>query len=408
MDNKEYKKMTPEEQLKWLTDFTTFSKSKLPILSQLGDAWEAAHFKVFEEGLQLLNAFIYCRDFVSNSLYYGDYSRRVERMQFFVNQVRDEISQGMVMKGVDGERVVYVPTANVGRRRGRPKKEEAAEREAAQEENKVEEEKAMAIAELNDATPMEKSVQREPNNEELLAEKKKQAAQTPSLFAEMENAEPQTSPVDLLITENRPHLDQIAFLLSAETATSVSQLREIRTSMAAASERAKILAEQGAGESTIRPYAEKAAELVKVVEDIYLRVDSELARLYVLMPMDKTLGGKRALLEQRHLTDASLLTILRPYYEKRKQEDPDFEKRVIAEFEESRPEVIAARKAEAERNEEIAALRKYITRKDKKASPSRVKGIAERIERLKELGEDVSAMELILEKTKEDLAASKN
>lgn len=405
---KDYKTMTPEEQLKWLTDFTTFSKSKLPILAQLGDSWEAAHYKVFEEGLTLLSAFSMCRGFIDSALMFRDFSRRIDTMTYLVERIRQQISKGFVMKGIDGEHVVYVPTTVHAKRRGRPTKEEAAAAAAASEENKVEEEKARTIALLNDAVPMEKSVEREKNNEEILEEKRKEAAQTPSLFGDMPQMEDKTTSIDLAIAENRPHLDQIAFLLTAPTADAVGTLREIRVSLASAAEHAKILAEQGASNETIAPYAKKAAELNGRVEDIYLRVDRELARLYVLMPMDKDLDGRRKAVDERHLTDSDLLTILKPYYQKVKSEDANFEAATIADFEANRPEAVAARKAEEARKEEVAALRKYIMRTDKKASKKRIEGIRERIARMEELGEDVSGMQLILNKTIEDFEASEN
>ena len=401
-ENKEYKKMTPEEQLKWLTDFSTFSNSKLPVLAQLGDAWETAHYKTFEEGLKLLNAFTYCREFVKSSMLYQDYSRRVSRMTWMVERIKKDLGHGVVMKGIDGERIVYVPTTTAGRHRGRPTKEEAAAAAAAEAENKVEEDKSRKIAEIFGATQMEKVPEREPNNEELLKEKRKQEAATPSLFQDMETAPQKTTPVDLAISSNRLHLDQITFLLTPETAQEVRRIREIRTSLSSAAERAKLLAEQGATSATIAPYADKAAELTKAVENIYLKVDSELARLYILMPMDNTLDGHREAVEAQHLTDRDLLTMLKPYYDKRKSEDAEFEKKVIEKFEASRPEVVAARKAEAKKKSEINALRKYIMRTDKKPTQTRIDGIRERIERLKELGEDVSALELILNKTIEE------
>ena len=405
---KDYKMMTPEEQLKWLTDFTTFSKQKLPALAQLGDAWTAAHYKVFEEGLTLLSAFSMCRGFIDDSLLFRDFSRRLSTMEYLVERIRQQISKGFVMKGVDGEQVVYVPTAVHSKRRGRPTKEEAAAAAAQSEENKMEEERARTIALLNDAVPMEKSVEREKNNEELLEEKRKAAAQTPSLFGEMAQMEEKTSPVDLLIAENRPHLDQIAFLLTAGTAAEVGQLREIRVSLSAAAERAKLLAEQGANPEVVAPHSKKAADLTQRVENIYLKVDRELARLYVLMPMDKTLDGHSEEAAKRNLGESALLTILKPYYQKVKAEDNNFDADVIAEFEASRPEVVAARKAEEARKEEVAALRKYILRTDKKASKKRIEGIRERIARLEELGEDVSAMNLVLAKTEEDFEKEQN
>ena len=68
MQQKLFKDMTHEEQLRWATDFSKFTEEKLPVLEQLGDAWERCHIKDMDEGLRLLGAFQFCRDFVDKSL----------------------------------------------------------------------------------------------------------------------------------------------------------------------------------------------------------------------------------------------------------------------------------------------------------------------------------------------------
>ena len=57
MKQKDYKTMTPQEQLDWLTDFQHWTEEKLPVLCALGNAWEASAIKSMEEGLKLISAF---------------------------------------------------------------------------------------------------------------------------------------------------------------------------------------------------------------------------------------------------------------------------------------------------------------------------------------------------------------
>ena len=398
-EEKKYKEMSAEERVNWLNDFTTFANAKFPVLKTIEGSWNAAQMKTFEEGLQLIKAFPKYRGFVNERLVWKDYSSSMGRLGRFLKNIKEEISRGFVMNGVDGEQVVYVPTANIEKKRGRPTREEAAAAAAAQEEIRLQEEQARLIAELNGATPMEKSVAREKNNEELLEEKRKVEEKTPNLFANFERAQAITSPVDMILSQSRPHLHQIAFLFSAALAVEVAGVRDIRTELSSCAERAKLLAEQGKSDKEISEYSLRAAQLTSRLEEIYRAVDRQLARLYILMPMDETLDGHRDAVVAHQISDADLIGILKPYYDKCKQEYPNYEKEVIAEFEANRPEVIAQKKAEAERKKEVAALRKYIMREDKKASETRVKGIEQRIERLKELGEDTSEMELILQKT---------
>ena len=44
-DRKEFKAMTPQEQLAWLTDFRRWTDEKLPVLCALGNAWESSAIK---------------------------------------------------------------------------------------------------------------------------------------------------------------------------------------------------------------------------------------------------------------------------------------------------------------------------------------------------------------------------
>ena len=87
MELKDYKFMTPEEQMAWLTDFAHWSNEKLPVLCALGNAWESGHIKSMEEGLKLISAFSYCRDFVQKSLLFRDFARRVDRIRFYVEKI---------------------------------------------------------------------------------------------------------------------------------------------------------------------------------------------------------------------------------------------------------------------------------------------------------------------------------
>ena len=127
-----FKDMTRDEQLKWLTDFSRFDKENLPLLEQLGDSWEECHIKSIREGLMLLNAFQFCREFVEKSLRYGDFASRVKRVRFYVDLIQSKIQAGEGMKGANGEVFAVVPPMkNKTLRRGRPASQETlARREA--------------------------------------------------------------------------------------------------------------------------------------------------------------------------------------------------------------------------------------------------------------------------------------
>ena len=92
-----YKDMTDDEKLKWVTDFSNFTTDTLPRLERLGDVWELSDRKDIETGLKLITAFQFAYKFAKTSLMLGDYSRRVSRLRYYVEQIKDEISKGMTM-----------------------------------------------------------------------------------------------------------------------------------------------------------------------------------------------------------------------------------------------------------------------------------------------------------------------
>ena len=120
MNEKLFKDMTADEQLKYLTNLTTFASEKLPLLEQVGDAWEQCHVKSMREGLALLNAFQFARDFVEKSLRYGDYSARVKRVRFYVDLIQKKIAEGQAVRGANGATYALVPPVKPQSRRGRP------------------------------------------------------------------------------------------------------------------------------------------------------------------------------------------------------------------------------------------------------------------------------------------------
>ena len=138
-----FKDMTADEQLQWATDFSTFAQEKLPVLEQLGDAWEACHVKSMRDGLALLNAFQFCRDFVSKALHYGDYAARVNRLRFYIELIKQKLAAGEGTKGTDGRTYAVVPQMKQkAPRRGRPASAETiarreAEAKAAQQQTEI-------------------------------------------------------------------------------------------------------------------------------------------------------------------------------------------------------------------------------------------------------------------------------
>ena len=444
IQTKLYNEMTPDEQLRYVTDFTSFIDKKLPALEQIGDAWEQSTIKDFETGLRLLNAFQFARDFVDNAVRYGDYSARVHRIRIYVDKIKTEIAKGLSLKGADGHTYALVAPSLPARRRGRPTKEEAAARLRGIDVPKPtdpEMEKQIIIARLMGIDVQVSNVApREKNNAELAAERAaRQAAydqQNPSLFPALRQAQgPSDSPSGAQTTvavlrqarstgsgqaqepsggqspmadiytdrifNDRLHLSDLAWLCSDELKARIEQVRAQRTVFGSASERAKLLAEQGADPKTIAPYARQAEEAREAFESTYAAVDEALAVQYKRLSIDQPYI-ERFKARFKGVDLEKVLYITHPYYEKLKS--PELDLRIRTLIEQDSPEYAARMKAEEEKKQELQALHRYIVRRDKDASDDRVKTMTQRIERIRELAGDETADSYlpILEKTKEE------
>lgn len=428
-----YNEMTPDEQLRYVTDFTSFIDKKLPALEHIGDAWEQSTIKDFETGLRLLNAFQFARDFVDKAVRYGDYSARVHRIRVYVEKIKNEIAKGLSLKGADGHTYALVAPSLPARRRGRPTKEEAAARLRGIDVPKPtdpEMEKQIIIARLMGIEVQVSNVApREKNNAELAAERAaRQAAydqQNPSLFPETKEEPKETtvspttvpelaegqepsggqSPMADIYTDrifnDRLHLSDLAWLCSDELKARIEQVRAQRTVFGSASERAKLLAEQGADPKTIAPYARQAEEAREAFESTYAAVDEALAIQYKRLSIDQPYI-ERFKARFKGVDLEKVLYITHPYYEKLKS--PELDLRIRTLIEQDSPEYAARMKAEEEKKQELQALHRYIVRRDKDASDDRVKTMTQRIERIRELAGDETADSYlpILEKTKEE------
>jgi len=414
METKLYKDMTAAEQLDWVTRFSSFDREKMPLLEQLGDAWEAGARKDMETGLKLLNAFSYARNFVKNSFLAQDYSRRISRLRYYVDRIKADISQGVVVKGIHGEQYAYIPSLQQqARRRGRPTREEVFARNNkadAQTGSDTESKKQQKIAELLGMKIITNVASREKNNEELAKERQEKAQAEaeiqPSLFKSGKDNTPECfssryKNIDEMPVSSRlPHLDQMKWLLSPTLAEQIGTIRNIRATAAAQAERAKVMAEQGAVPSVVEPIAKEAALLTEQYENIYERVDKELATVYLRLKEDGDFA--KDFVARHHLHDTeNLISMLRPYYIKQPEE---FTAQVRKLIEESNPGLIAAKKEAEERKKRSNAIIKYLTRKDKPASKKRVEGMTEKFKELETLiGKEQAAVYLpLLEKTKKE------
>ena len=387
MENqKDYKVMTPDEQMAWLTDFAHWSNEKLPVLCALGNAWETAHVKSMEEGLKLISAFSYCRDFVQKSLLFRDFARRVDRIRFYVEKIKQEVAAGAAVKSPSGQTMAYVPPVQT-RRRGRPTREEAAQ--MARERSAEEQQKAHAdaVAKLTGDAPKAPEI----------ATPQAKVANAPmqgDLFAAPAPEAPKVSAFSAAVAvtqgEGRLHLDQLAWLMSDGLKLRIKEVAGLRAVAAKEAEQAKALADNGVPQAIIEPHSRAAVEAKDKYLAIYAEVDQELGNLYGLLSISGEFMPKyEQMCSARGISVEQLKAILKPYWEKIGKPVPQLESVTTPAPEQSEEE-------KAQRSARLHAIRTYFMRKDCNLTPKRIEKMRSLIEEVKGYGLPTDEYEAVL------------
>lgn len=397
MDTKEYKFMTPEEQMAWLTDFAHWSNEKMPVLCALGNAWESSHIKSMEEGLKLISAFSYCRDFVQKSLYFRDFSRRVDRLRFYVEKIKTEVAAGMAVKTESGQTLAFVPKVQT-RRRGRPTREEAAQMAKERMEQEIQRKHEEAVAQLSGLPKnAQENVIESPKN----VQKEEKNVQQPSLFdVQAESKQPVSNlaaAVALTQGEGRLHLDQLAWLMSDGLKMRIKEIAGLRAVAAKEAEQAKALAENNVPQVIIEPHSRAAVEAKEKYLAIYADVDKELGELYYVLTADEE-AAKRFKLTcgVRGTTMEAWMEILKPYWEKIGSPTPNVRRLAEPQPEESEEE-------KSKRNARLHAIRTYFMRKDCNLTQKRIDKMRVLIEEVKGYGLPTDEYEAVLAASIKDL-----
>lgn len=329
--------------------------------------------EAFEQGLSLLETVPKAQSFVRDSRRFKDYHRRVRQLLTYL-QTLDTTSGQPLPK----------------RRVGRPTKEEQAE-----------------YAELKKMKALQEA------KESLFPEV------TPDL-----SVQPLTyngiiaNPNGDSIAATMMNLQQVKPFLSLQLQEQVNAVRELRNEMASKAEQAKTMAEANERSSgtlyTEEEIAELATRAVKIESDIlptiYKAVDREMGEVYLRLSQRTGDPEYIAYVEKTFNTDPQKLrTLFKPFYEKAQERDPLFAQSIADKIAADRPEVKAARDAAAQHKAEADALIKYICRKDKPSTKARVKGLKERISKLRSdysdiiTDDEIMGFEAILAKTENEM-----
>lgn len=217
MQKVEFKFFNEREKSDWVIRFDDYVTNRLPLMGMISNAWTEADSRCFEEGAKLIAAFSYCVEFVEQALLFKDYSRRADRLKYYVARIQKEVSVMM-----DGQELKSASADKQPSRRGRPKKNADATN-------------GVAYQPIGQAISLEGV---------------------------------------------RWHLDQLGFLLSTGLKADVSLIASLRSTSAIEAEIAKDLAYQGKPQSVISPHSEAAIDALRSYKLIYEKVDLELANLY--------------------------------------------------------------------------------------------------------------------------------
>lgn len=401
MEQKNYKEMNVDEQLQYVVALNEFANILLPRLQQTPD-WSSDDRKDFADGVVLLTAFSYAKDFCMQTLFYADFQRRLPRILYYVNRIKKDLATGVTLKDSNGDMMTLLPSVKIARRRGRPTKEEKAlmDAERANEDAaSIESAKRMEIAKLlgidshvvienptREKTDAEKVAEIEAKNAAESMKQVQELTKQPDLFSSVNSSLEQTEAADY-----RLPLQKVKPFLSAELATLVDSVKDKRASFASNAERAKLLAEQGAKAEDVATYAQAAHDLNEEIESIYEAVDRELAMVYGRLCGDTIY--RQAFKEKYNVSDVDLEPLkksLKVYYDKMPE---TFAQEVVQTIQSEHPDVIAAKEKEAANKEAAAKIIKYLSRKDKPATAKRLETMTARIEELKQLiGEEAAAV----------------
>lgn len=334
----------------------------------------------YEQGLSLLEGASNARSFIENSHKFKDYHRRTRQMIAYLNSYSSSQANA-------------ASSATDKRRVGRPTKEEQAAYAELQKQKAMEEAKQSLFPSLKPDTTLQpltyNGIVANPNGESIAA--------------------------------TMPNLMQLRPFLSTALQEQVNTVRDLRSEMASKAEQAKTMAEanekaisQGKSaiytEDEIAELATRAVEIESdILPEIFKAVDREMGECYLRLS-EKTGDPEYIAYVKKTFTvdPQTLRTQFKPFYEKALARDPRFAEQVAEKIANDRPEVKAARDAAAKHKAEADARIKYILRKDKLSTQTRVKGIKERIDQLRQdysdivTEEELSGYEAILTKTIEE------
>ena len=393
-----YKDMSNDEQLALIGEISSFIHNVLPELKTVKTAFTPDLVGKFNLGVALLSHFPNCRNFTSMaSTICTGYPQYVNRMAMLFDIVCNSIAKEVQTSTASGENIIVLSQQQT-LRRGRPTAAESEQRER----EKKEAARAEAIAELTgarianvDAAPVA----------ERPSDTSRRKQEEPTLFSaaveeQIVNVEQDVEPNEL------KSLREWSWCLPEPLQLQIRELRDMRAQIAAESEQAKRLLEQGASEQEIALHTTRAKELNFKVRDLYAAVDNLLACYWIILTQLNKEYGKLAERYEKHGGYDVLVFDLEPYAKK-------FAADEIADLtvkaQKMNDAYIAETTKDPEKEKLFHKIDAYFRRKDVKASAARLEKMNEYYKQAQEMGasDDVLAgFRVFIEDCQKQLAST--
>lgn len=382
MTSSTYRELTAEEQIDLIEQVSDYIRQDIPQLLACGRSFKSDDVARFNRGLGLLEYFQPCRSFVSDArTIQTGYDQYTNRMIYLLDFIKRELASEMQVRTANGEEVIVLPIQQ-SLRRGRPTAAESEQREREKKDSA----RAEALAKLTGARIVNADPAPIANRESDTSRRKKEE---PNLFSAAVDA---ATTGETKTEENTPEelksLREWLWCLPEQQALAIKNLRQTRADIAAESELAKRMMENGESESAIAEHTRKAKALMSDVRDLYASVDKTLAIYYIILTDYNKDYENLATRYEKHGGYDVLVNDLAPYYSRFSGEEVEKLKAKAMKLNEA---WVAKTTRDPEKEAKLHRIDAYFRRKDVRASNSRLNKMREYFAEAEKLGvaEDV-------------------
>lgn len=403
---KYYNNMSHDEQVAVIGRLADYRQKSVPKLQAAGRFFNPSMRNLFFEGVRLLDVFPQFHAFCTEALAIkSNFDQYANRMMYLMNIISDQLASSMAVRTPSGEQVIVMAQSQI-LRRGRPT---AAESERRRQERQ-QSERANVISRLSGARIITQAPAPLDTSRPTDTSRRKKKPQDPDLFSSVLAADfyathpsvssmPSSSyrsvpsasvspdPIDI-----QKSLREWVWILPDAVAQQVKSLRDTRAEIAASSEKAKSLFEQGASTDEIAAAARHAKELNRQVSDLYAEVDVQLATAYLMLTKVNREYGRWAERYAKHGGYDVLVSDLRPYYDKVVNAQPVQAVHLLEKARSLEAERVARETRDPVKEKRIHAIKSYFTRKDGRPTPERLQGLLDRYKEAVELGVDADTL----------------